>query len=403
MGRTLAWRTSERHRRASTFGQLGTSHIATERRRAGHDPLPRIDANQAYPTYRMIVMSGRIRTMRAYLGAATSETQGTPASGITVLDIDGPKFTVEDSVEAQDPRYLALSPDGNVLYAVAERKDGQVCAWTVDGTRLVPLGRPQPTKGASPCHLSVHPSGRFLLSACYRSGTVTVNPIHRDGSLGEPVHTMQHSGVGPNNERQEGPHAHMVITDPGKGAGRGHVIAVDLGTDTVYRYHFDETTGALQLASELRTPPGAGPRHLVVQDRYAYVANELDSTVTVMGLDSGTALFTSSTRPAGARETSYPSAIRLAPNGRFLYVANRVVDEIAVFSVDGPELKLVTNVPCGGEHPRDIALSPDGQYLYSANQYDDTITTFRIDPVTGIPEPIGESFTTFSPTCLVFA
>ncbi|NED99154.1 lactonase family protein [Phytoactinopolyspora halotolerans] len=341
--------------------------------------------------------------MRAYLGAATSGTQGTPATGITVLDVDGASFTPVSDADAPDPRYLALSSDGSVLYAIGERQHGDVRAFRVHGAELAPLGQPQSVDGSGPCHLSIHPSGRYVLSACYGSGTLAVNPINDDGSLGAPTSTVQHAGNGPDSARQEGPHAHMIVTDPGDGPGRGHVLAVDLGTDTVYRYALDETSGVLTLVDELRTPAGAGPRHLVVHGRYAYVANELASTVTVLDLDAGSALSTVSTRPAGTNEISQPSAVRLSDDGRFLYVANRFVDEIAVLSVDGADVELVTAVPCGGDHPRDMVLSPDGAYLYSANQFGDTITTFRVDADTGIPEPVGEPFSTPSPTCISWA
>ncbi|NDL57752.1 lactonase family protein [Phytoactinopolyspora mesophila] len=341
--------------------------------------------------------------MRAFLGAATSTGKGTPAAGITVLDIDGPDITRIGGVEAPDPMYLALSGDGRVLYSIAERENGQVRAWTVDGASLTPLGEPQSTGGSGPCHLSIHPSGQFVISACYGSGTVAAHPIHDDGSLGAATSVIQHKGSGPDAARQEGPHAHMIITDPGTGAGRGHVLAADLGTDIVYRYSLDLTSGTLRLADELRTPPGAGPRHLVVHDRFAYVANELDSTVTVMDLDAGAALGTVLTRPEGATEASHPSAIRLSNDGRFLYVANRFVNEIAVLSVHGAELTLVAGVPCGDDHPRDIVLSPDGSHLYSANQFADSITSFRIDQANGLPERVGEPFGVPSPSCIVWA
>jgi 6-phosphogluconolactonase len=341
--------------------------------------------------------------MRAFLGAATTTGKGSPASGISVLDVDRAKITKIGGVEAPDPMYLALSADGRVLYSIAERQDGQVRAWTVDGSSLAPLGEPQSAGGSGPCHISIHPSGRYVLNACYGSGTVAANPIHADGSLGAPTAVVQHEGSGPDTSRQEGPHAHMIITDPATGPGRGHVLVADLGTDVVYRYALDLSSGALTLADELRTPPGAGPRHLVVRDRFAYVANELDSTVTVMDLDAGSALGTVSTRPEGSTEASHPSAIRLSVDGRFLYVANRFVDEIAVLAVDGAELALVGAVPCGDDHPRDIVLSPDGSHLYSANQFADSITSFRIDRATGMPERIGEAFSVPSPSCIVWA
>lgn len=336
--------------------------------------------------------------MRAYLGAATTAGTGSPAAGITVMDVDGSTFTPLDTTETADPMYLALSGDGRVLYSIAEREAGEVRAWTIDGARLTALGEAQPTAGAGPCHLSVHPSGRYLLSACYGSGTLAVHPILDDGSLGTATDVLQHEGSGPNPDRQAGPHAHMIVTD----VERGHVLAADLGTDTVYRYQLDDA-GTLRPADELRVPAGAGPRHLVIRDRYAYVANELDSTLTVMDLATGSVLTTVSTRPPGAAGPSYPSAIRMSANGRFLYVANRVPDEIAVLSVDGPDVALLTTVACGGEHPRDIVLSPDGAYLYSANQFGGTITSFQVDPATGIPSPAGEPFRTPSPSCIVWA
>ncbi|NED95775.1 lactonase family protein [Phytoactinopolyspora alkaliphila] len=340
--------------------------------------------------------------MRAYLGAASTTGPGSPASGITVMDIDGATFTPVGVAETSDPMYLALSADGTVLYSLAERAQGQVRAWKIDGECLTALGEPQET-GGGPCHLSVHSSGRYLLTASYGSGTLAVHPILADGALAPASDTIQHTGTGPNSERQERAHAHMIVTDPGTGPGRGHVLAADLGTDTVYRYALDEATGTLDLVDELHAPPGAGPRHLVIRDQYAYVANELDSTVTVIDLAAGSVLSTVSTRPDGAGEASHPSAIRISADGSYLYVANRFVDEIAVLAVSGPELSLVTGVPCGGDHPRDIVLSPDGAYLYSANQFGDTITSFEIDPGSGVPQQVGSPFSTPSPACIVWA
>jgi 6-phosphogluconolactonase (cycloisomerase 2 family) len=190
----------------------------------------------------------------------------------------------------------------------------------------------------------------------------------------------------------------MIVTDP---LG-GDVLASDLGTDEVRRYRLDETTGRLRQRDPLVMPAGSGPRHLIVDRRYAYVVGELDSTVSVVDLDAERVVETVSTQPTARTAPSHPSAIRLSPDGRFLYIANRGPDDIAVLAVERSALELIGTVPSGGTHPRDLALDPAGAYLYVANQHSDAITAFRIDPATGLPEPHGPAFSTPSPTCIVF-
>ncbi|MBB5786805.1 lactonase family protein [Jiangella mangrovi] len=339
--------------------------------------------------------------MRAFIGAATSAGQGSPAAGVTVADIDKGVVTPLDTsalAGVDDPMYLALSPDSRVLYAVHETGAGAVSAWLPGDDGVRPLGVPRFTGGNGPCHLSVHPSGRHLLTADYGSGSLSVHPIGPDGALGEATHVVQHEGSGPDPDRQTGPHAHMIVTDP----VRGHVLAADLGTDTVYRYRLDDATGRLSLDDEIRLAPGSGPRHLVLREPYAYVVTELASTVTVLDLATATVLADVATHTDPDRGPSYPSAIRQSPDGRFLYVANRVVDDIAVLSVDGPDVALVATVPCGGAHPRDLELDPDGRYLYVANQFSDQLVSFRIDQQTGLPEPTGQVLSTPSPSHILF-
>ncbi|WP_035812952.1 lactonase family protein [Jiangella gansuensis] len=339
--------------------------------------------------------------MRAYIGAATTGGGGSSADGVTLVEVDD-GWVKPVGVGAQgvdNPMYVARSADGRVLYVVHEVADGRVSAWAVDGDALSPLGVPRPTGGSGPCHLSVHPGGRFLLTADYGSGSISVHPIVDDGSLGDATHVVQHTGSGPDVPRQQGPHAHMIVTDP----VRGHVLAADLGTDTVYRYDLDEGTGRLNPVDEIRVPAGAGPRHLVLAGDHAYVVNELDSTVTVIDLTRPAVLASVPTYPGPDRGGSQPSAIRLDAAGRYLYVANRGPDEIAVLAVDGANVSLVATVPCGGRHPRDIELDPTGRYLYVANQSSDALVTFVLDPATGLPERREPALELPSPASILFA
>ncbi len=212
-----------------------------------------------------------------FLGTYTSVEGGGTGIGLASYDPVSGRITGTGTLTGVgDPSYLAAHPDGRTLYAANERQDGGVTAVRLGGRGEV-LGT-RGTGGAGPCHLSVHPSGRWLLSANYGSGSVAVHPIDASGAPGERTDLVTHSAPPP-GPGQQGPHAHQFVTSP----DGGHVLAVDLGTDTVYTYRPDLARGTLAEVSRAQTRPGAGPRHLTFHPggRYAYLANEVDNTVAV--------------------------------------------------------------------------------------------------------------------------
>jgi 6-phosphogluconolactonase len=323
-----------------------------------------------------------------YLGSYS----GGGAAGIGVLTVgDGAPALGRAAACAPDPSYLAMAPGGRVLYAVHELQDGLVSAFAVDpaGT-LRGLGT-RSSGGSAPCHVSVHPGGRYLLTANHGSGSVAVHPIAGDGALGPPSDVVD-----------GGPRAHMVVADP---AARW-VLAIRLGAGTVTTYRLDDRSGRLHVEREARLHRGAGPRHLAFHPSgtAAFVVNELDSTVTACAYDPATGALdprtTVRTVPDGTAAENYPSAILVAPDGRFVYVANRGHDSVAVLATE-PDLRLVAAAPCGGEYPRDLALDPGGRRLYAANQRSGTVTCMAVDPAGGgVAEPAWR-LPIPAPTCLL--
>ncbi|MFF7162243.1 lactonase family protein [Streptomyces sp. NPDC008086] len=328
---------------------------------------------------------------RLYLGTYTSAEGGGKGIGLATYEPDTGRVTGTGTItDVPDPSYLALHPDGRTLYAVDEREDGAVTAVRLADREI--LGS-RSTGGAAPCHLSVHPGGRWLLSANYGTGSVAVHPIDASGALGERTDLVTHSSPAP-GPGQDGPHAHQIITSP----DGGHVIAVDLGTDTVYTYRLDQKAGTLTEVARARTKPGAGPRHLTFHPggRYAYLANEVDNTVAVCGYDPDTGRVTigeeqeTGTGPG----TSYPAQIVVTPNGRFAYLANRGHNSLARYAVEakGGRLRLLDTVPVSGDFPRQITLSPDGALLFAANQRSSTVSVFLVDDKSGELRLAGEPF-----------
>ncbi|MDX3746901.1 lactonase family protein [Streptomyces sp. AK08-02] len=329
------------------------------------------------------------------LGTYTSVEGGGTGIGLATYDpVSGRVTGAGSRTGVADPSYLATHPDGRTVYAVNERQDGGVTAIRRDGEGggHEVLGT-RGTGGAAPCHLSVHPSGRWLLSANYGSGSVAVHPIDASGALGERTDLVTHSSPAP-GPGQQGPHAHQFVTSP----DGGHVLAVDLGTDTVYTYRLDLGRGTLTEVSRARTRPGAGPRHLTFHPggRYAYLANEVDNTVAVCAyspatgrLDIGEAQSTGT-----GTGTSYPAQFVVSPDGRYAYLANRGHNSLTRYAVEagGARLRLLDTVPVGGDFPRHIALAPGGNLLFAANQRSSTVSVFHVDRASGELRLAGEPF-----------
>ena len=125
-----------------------------------------------------------------------------------------------------------------------------------------------------------------------------------------------------------------------------------------------------------RARAGAAPRHVDFHPRqpYAYVINELDSTITTYHFDpeQGRAQSRADRHDAADSYTGDNSGaeIAVAPSGRFLYGSNRGHDSIAIFAIDTASggLTPVGWQPTQGRTPRFFALDPSGAHLYAANQ-----------------------------------
>ncbi|MER6038100.1 lactonase family protein [Streptomyces sp. NPDC001835] len=334
---------------------------------------------------------GADRPRPLYVGTYTSVEGGGAGVALAEYDPGTGRITGTGTLTGvPDPSYLAVHPDGRTLYAVDERQEGAVTAVRLADHKV--LGA-RATGGAGPCHLSVHPGGRWLLSADYGSGSVAVHPVGASGALGERTDLVTHTAPPP-GPGQQGPHAHQFVTAP----DGGHVLAVDLGTDTVYSYRLDEKRGTLTEVARARTRPGAGPRHLTFHPggRHAYLANEVDDTVAVCAYDPPTGRLTiGDPQPTGSSGgTNYPAQFLVTADGSYAFLANRGHNSLARYAVEdsGARLRLLGTVPVAGDFPRQIAFSPDGRLLFAANQRSGTVSVFHVDASSGGLRLAGEPF-----------
>ncbi len=341
--------------------------------------------------------------LRLYIG--TYSTRG--SAGIYRAGFDPVEGTIvlEGSTPAEDPSFLAFSPDGRCLYAVHELVDpdaATVSSFAVDPSsgELAFLSR-CPAGGSAPCHCAVDATGRWLTAACFGDGAVSVFALGPEGAIRGPHQVIHLPGAET--------HAHSLTFDP---ANRFAWVA-DLGTDRLLAYRFDAASGLLTTADPafIPMPPGSGPRHLALHPsgRLVFVAGERSSTVTVLRLEPGTGALAASgtwtTLPPEGRDGNAVADVHVSPDGRRLYVSNRGHDSIAVFEVAAGTgaLEPRGHVPCGGRTPRGFCLDPDGRWLLAASQASDSIAVFRVDAQTGALEARGRVLPVPSPVFLRFA
>jgi 6-phosphogluconolactonase len=316
----------------------------------------------------------------------------------------------------ENPSFITLDSSGHFLYAVNESPDingvkgGGVTAFAVNRAsgKLTTLNSVS-TRGADPCYIALDKTGKYVLVANYTGGSVAIFPIKKNGGVGEASAFVQHTGSSVNKERQEGPHAHWIETS----ADNRFAFVVDLGLDQVKVYKFDAAKGTLTPNDPpfAKIEAGQGPRHLAFHPngKFAYVTNEIGSTVTVFSYDAGKGTFvdlgqTISTLPKGFSGENSTAEIHVHPNGKFLFVSNRGHDSITVYSIDqsSGHLTLVDFFSTGGKTPRNFEIDPSGKLLFAANEESGNVVIFKIDENTGRLTPTGETLKVPSPVSLKF-
>ena len=341
-------------------------------------------------------------------------TGGAGAEGIyhSTFNPDNGKFSsVKLAAKIGSPGFLTLHPNGKILYSVGRWETGTgAVGYHINKGELKEFTRMVCPDGGG-CHIAVHPSGKFLLTAQYGGGSVALFPLDPSGKLGEPTVTEHEGGSKVVERRQQSPHPHWTGFSPdGK-----YALVPDLGLDQIVIYKVDSSQPSITRHGVGQSVPGGGPRHMrfSTNEKFIYLLNELTLSVTTFEWDAakGTAK-TLTTEPALSEEdkegeTFNSSAeILVHPNGRFAYSSNRGHDSITVYRANpkSGKLKVVQVQPVRGAFPRNINLSPNASWLLAAGADSNTVAAHRVDADTGkLTYQRGSVVNVPSPICILFA
>lgn len=351
-------------------------------------------------------------------GGWSASANNEPPKGVTVYSVGAGMgdLSLVQTVPSANPSFVAIHPSQNYLYVSNEildfegKENGSIEAYAIDDTtgELTFISR-VPT-GAIPAQIAVDPKGKYLAVATYIGATFEILPINANGGLAEAVSVLKQTGSGP-HDRQEAPHPHAVVFDP----GGNYIATADLGTDWVRIFSYSGTT--LEEVSAVQMAPGSGPRHVSFHPdgEVLYIINELTADIAAYAFDPETGTLGEqiqliSTVPENFPPHASTAEIMVHPSGKFLYASNRkfedhdLADSIVTYSIDpAGYLRLVGFTTHEDiRFPRAFNIDPTGSWLYAMGQKSDAIVQYYINPETGALTSTGLSTDTKVPVSMAF-
>ncbi|WP_298505274.1 lactonase family protein [uncultured Maribacter sp.] len=302
----------------------------------------------------------------------------------------------------KDPSFLAISSNKKYLYAIEKTTEfkgskGAVIAYEIEKDGLKEINTVG-TGGGYPCHVGISEKGDFLAASCYSDGSLSIYKIGENGSLQQNPQYIDHKIL--DTIKTSRAHASLFTPDG--------LFTADLGLDAVKRYIYNGDKFVKGNQRSLNLPDGAGPRHFKfgVNEKFLYVINELNSTITVFQRKENgeyISLETKSTLDKDFKGENFCADIHLSKDGRFLYGSNRGENTIVIFKVDTEtgKLTLIGRESVQGDWPRNFAIDPSNAFLLVGNQKTNNISVFKRDVEQGTLKFLDEVKLP-SPVCLLF-
>lgn len=227
------------------------------------------------------------------------------------------------------PQEIVIDPLGRFVYTV-NTDDSSVSMFTVNQT----TGVLTPTTPASvstavpgqllsiPVFLTIDPAGKFLYvpESLSTNGAILMFAIDQTTGVLTPT--------SPATAPVSGIPFQMNVAPNGKFAYVVNNLSGGADADGVWQYTVNPATGILAQNSPKWVSAGNGPTGIVVDptNRFAYVTNRSDNTVSMYTIDASTGNLTlnaSTANPTGTIGAGIePFRIRFDLSGKFVYVTN---------------------------------------------------------------------------------
>jgi len=333
-----------------------------------------------------------------------------------------------------DTRSIAVDPSGKFLYAANATSDN-VSAYTINATtgvltQITNSPFALPAEAAEPQSIAVDPATKFVFvgsSAASNVSALTINPT--TGALtavaGSPFANPGGADIGITVD----PTDQFVYVSNAPGTGIGSVsgytigstgvltlingspfvagttstaVAVDpsvrflylsdAGSGDIFMFQIDPSGGALTLSRTMqgRQEPfsialAIGTTPVTYTPKFAYVANDDDSTVGGYTIDANTGNLTA---VAGSpfKSGTNDASVAVDPTGRFAYTANFNGMDASGYTINAVTgaLTAISGSPFpAAMEPMSVAVDPSGRFAYVANFFSNNISGYSVNSSTG--------------------
>jgi 6-phosphogluconolactonase len=283
------------------------------------------------------------------------------------------------------------TPSGTGALFVATQGDSSVSAYTIDLTAgtISANGASVPT-GSVPSAMILAPSGSALFVANNGTNDISAYSVKSDGTLTAAA-TTPTGGMTPLSMAMDSAGHFLFVANQG--------LQVDPASGTISVFAVQDATltavpGSPFRVAELGASSGTGPAGVAVTPdaKFLYVSNQFDSTVSTFSVDASGVL----TRGSVVSVGTTPSALAITPNGGFLYVANSstlsgfAICNQVVTSCNDPTapdgtLTALTGSPfSSGLGPVSIVAAPSGKFLFVVDRLSNQVSEYKVATGTGV-------------------
>lgn len=331
-----------------------------------------------------------------YVGTYTDKT----SEGIYFYDFNTETGEISNqklAAKITNPSYISYSPNRKFLYTVSEIADfnntnsGSVSAFSVTKNGTLQFINTVSSNGAHPCHIQLNNENAVVSN--YTGGTISIHKVEKNGKINPAYQIIDHNT--PNKKSHT--HSTKFLNN--------ELFVADLGLD--FLAHYIKKEHKYVLNEKYSIGEKSGPRHFEISKNgdFIYVINELNSTITV--LKKGTKKYAKIQNISTLKDTfkgeSFCADIHLSLNENYLYGSNRGENSIVVFKRNylNGTLQKIQSISVEGNWPRNFTMAPNGKFLLVANKKSKNISVYKADLKTGKLTFL-YSKNTPTPVCLLF-